>query len=127
MCGPSSIRRLAAGAATVSAGAFPYDAHGSRIPSESNKGTHDAHTAITHREYVDPADHGTAGRTEAPGLDGGVGTDVRQTVLLQHEVRRSLVENLLGAVVECFPAHDLAFWIDEPHFLGIRPLDGRPA
>src|SRR6476646_11096751 len=25
---------------------------GSRVPSESNKGTHDAHTAITHREYV---------------------------------------------------------------------------
>src|SRR6478672_13196705 len=124
MCGPSSIRRLAARPATVSAGAFPYAAHGSRIPSESNKGTHDAHTAITHREYVDPADHGTARRAEAPGLDGGVGTDVPQAVLLQHEVRGSIVENLLGALIERFPAHDLALWIDEPHVFGIRPLDG---
>ena len=86
-------------------GAFPYAAHGSRIPSGSNKkGPHDAHTAITHREYVDPTDHGTAGRAEAPGLDGGVGTDVRQAVLLQHGVRGSVVENLLGAVIDRFPA-----------------------
>src|SRR6478672_878981 len=127
MCGPSSIRRLAARPATVSAGAFPYAAHGSRIPSESNKGTHDAHAAITHREYVDPADCGTAGRAEAPGLDGGVGADVRQAVLLQHEVRWSVVEDLLGAVVERFPPDAFAAWIDEPHVFGIRPLDGRPA
>ena len=84
-------------------------------------------TAITHREYVDPADHGTAGRAEAPGLDGGVGTDVRQAVLLQHELCRSVVEDLLGAVVERFPPHALAVWIDEPHVFDIRPLDGRPA
>src|SRR6478672_13980304 len=127
MCGPSSIRRLAARPATVSAGAFPYAAHGSRIPSESNQGTHDAHTAITHREYVDPADHRTAGRAEAPGLDGGVGTDVRQAVLLQHELCRSVVEDLLGAVVERFPPHALAVWIDEPHVFDIGPLDGLPA
>src|SRR2546421_6115125 len=81
--------------------------YGSRIPSESNKGMHDAHTAITHREYVDPADHGIAGRAEAPRLDGGVGTDIRQAVLLQHEVRRNVVENLLGAVVERFQPHAL--------------------
>src|SRR3989442_11082447 len=115
MCGPSSIRRLAARAATVGGAPFATAVHGSLIPSESNKGMHDAHTAITHREYVDPADRGTAGRAEAPGLDGGVGADVRQTLLLQHEVRWGVVENLLGAVVERFPPHALAVWIDEPH------------
>jgi hypothetical protein len=51
----------------LDAGAFPYAAHGSRIPSESDKRTHDAHAAITHREYVDPADHGAPRRAEAPG------------------------------------------------------------
>ena len=76
---------------------------------------------------VDPADHGTAGRAEAPGLDGGVGTNVRQAILLQHEVRRSVVENLLSAVIDRFPPHALAVWIDEPHVFGIRPLDGRSA
>jgi hypothetical protein len=35
--------------------------------------------------------------------------------------------NLLGALVQRFPARDLAFWIDEPHVFGVRPLDGRAA
>jgi hypothetical protein len=65
---------------------------------------HDAHAAVTHGEYVDPADHRAARRAEAPGLDGGVGTGVPEAVLLQHEVRRNVVEDLLGALVERFAA-----------------------
>ncbi len=72
-------------------------------------------------------DHGTVGRAEAPRLDGGVGTDVSEAVLLQHEVRWSFVENLLRAIVERFPPHDLALRVDEPDVLGIGPLDGAAA
>ena len=56
-----------------------------------------------------PRTTGLPGGPKRQALDGGVGTDVRQAVLLQHEVRRSIVENLLGAVVERLTPHDLAF------------------
>src|SRR6185295_3225299 len=90
---------------TGASASMPYAAHGSRVPSQSNEGAHDAHTALAHREDVDPADHGSAGRAEAPRLDASVGADVGQAVLLQQDVCRSVVKDPLGAVVEGFPAH----------------------
>src|SRR5258707_3009399 len=76
------------------------------LRSGSEKPTHGAHPAVTQGEYVHPAERGTAGRAEPPGLGGGVGTDVRRAVLLQHEVRRSVVENLLDAVAERLAPHE---------------------
>jgi Integrase core domain len=74
-----------------------------------DKSTHHAHPAVSQRKYIHPADHGIAGRAEPPRLGGGVGTDVRWAVLLQHEVRRSVVKNLLNAVAESLPPHDFGF------------------
>ena len=51
---------------------------------------------------------GRPGGPKPPRLGGGIGTDVRQAFLLQHEVCRSVVENLLHAVAECLAPHDFA-------------------
>jgi hypothetical protein len=88
----------------------PGPVNGVRSPrSVSEKPVHGAHPAITQREYVHPAERGTAGRAEPPGLGGGVGTGVRRAVLLQHEVGRSVVENLPDAVAGLLAPHESGF------------------
>ena len=47
-----------------------------------------------------------ARRAEPPRLGGGVGTDIRRAVVLQHEIRWSVVKNLLNAVAEGLPPYD---------------------
>src|SRR4029077_13833037 len=89
--------------------------------------THHAHLAITQREYIQSTDHGIAGRTEPPRLGGGVGTDVRRAVFLQHEVRWSAVKDVLKAVAESLPPHDIGFRVQEPQVFDVRPLDSRAA
>ena len=69
----------------------------------------------------------TARRAKAPRLCNVVGTYVLQAVLLQHEVRPHIVEDLLSAVVERLPPHDLALRLDEPNVFDVGPFDGSPA
>jgi hypothetical protein len=67
-----------------------------------------AHPAITDREDIDPAGHRAAGRPETPRQRGGIGPQVPGPVLLEREVRRGVIQKLLGGLIECPCAQHLA-------------------
>jgi hypothetical protein len=64
---------------------------------------HDAHPAVPQRKDIHPTDHGISGRAEPPRLGRGVGPDVRWTVMLQDEVSRSAIKDLLNTIAEGLP------------------------
>jgi hypothetical protein len=81
------------------------------------------YAVVADGKNVDPAGYGTARRAEAPGQGADVAGDVRWAILLEHELRWKSVDKLVDALANGVPSNDLRFCIDEPHVLGIRPLD----
>ena len=74
-----------------------------------------------------PRTTGLPGGPKRQGWTAVSGLTYARPSFSNRKVRRSVVENLLGAVVERFPPYALAVWIDEPHVFDVRPLDGRTA
>lgn len=81
------------------------------------------HAVVADGENVDPADYRTARRAETPRQGADVASDVRWAILLEYELRWMSVDKLVDTLADGVASNDLRFCIDEPHVLGIRPLD----